>query len=113
MEEWVTQLAVDGEVPASVITKHVDGLTVRDTLEVLQEANTQEHDWFNGSTTRTLGIGCLDLDSGGDDPREDQRGEEAIAIGLGEEGGRDGGEGKEGALGGEGGQTQWKSWREQ
>jgi hypothetical protein len=95
-----------------VIAKHVDGLAVRDTFEVLQEANTQEHDWFDGSATRALGIGCLDLGSGGDDSREDQLGEEAVAIGFREEGGRDGGKGKEGALGGEGGRLIGKAGEE-
>jgi hypothetical protein len=36
VEEWITHLTVDREVPAGVITKHVDGLTIRHAFEVLE-----------------------------------------------------------------------------
>ena len=111
MEEWITQLTVEREVPAGVITKHVDGLTIRHAFEVLEEADAQKDDRFDGGAARPLGIGGLQLDARGGNPREDQFGEEAVAIGFREQRRGDGGKGKEGALGGEGGQTHWKCRR--
>jgi hypothetical protein len=70
-----------------VIAQHVEGLAVGDALEVLEEADAQEDDGLDGGAARAGGIGGLDLGAGGDDAGEDEGGEEAVAIGLGEEGG--------------------------
>jgi hypothetical protein len=92
-----------------VITKHVDGLTIRYAFEVLEEADAEKDDGFDGGAAGALGIGGLQLGARGDNSREDQLGEEAVAIKLREEGGGEGRKGKEGALRGEGGQTNGKS----
>jgi hypothetical protein len=59
MEPSVTELAVEGEVPTRMIPQALQGLTVGNPVEVLQETDPQQQDGLNGTAAAAGLVGLL------------------------------------------------------
>jgi len=103
MEQLVSHLPVQSEVPTGVVAKQIHRLTVRHGLQILQQAHPQQENRFNGQTTVVRAIAGLELGANPGQRRIDLLREKPVAVVLGKETAGEPGGGKEFRLGGESG----------
>ena len=105
MEHLVTQLPVEGEVPAGMVTEPLDGLPVGDRLQILQQAHAQQQNRFEGHTAIVGTVTTLPLGTSAHEHRMDLLGKKPVAVSRAKQAAGAPGRGKEFRLGGEDGQA--------
>src|SRR5664279_4764063 len=105
MEHLGPQLPVEGKVPASMVTKPLDGLPVGDPLQILQQTHAQQQNRFEGHAAIVGTVTTLQLGTSLSQHRIDLQGKEPVAVSRAKQAAGEPGGGKEFRLGGEGGQT--------
>jgi hypothetical protein len=95
IKERIADVAIQREVPARVILQHLQRLTVGDILEELQQRHAQREHRLDGGPAVLGAETGSEGGAGGDQPRINHLGEQAVAILWGEEFCGPGGEAEE------------------
>src|SRR5688572_9321548 len=109
MKDLVADVAVEREVPARVIAEQLDGLPIRNRLQVLQKAHSQEQHRLDRFATVLGTVTLFQLSPSARQSGIDLRREQPITILLRKEGAGQPGRGKKFGLSGEVGQTHVKT----
>jgi hypothetical protein len=105
MEQLIAHLPVQGEVPTGMVVEQIHRLTVGHRLQILQQAQPQQEDRFNGDAAIVRAIAGLQFGANPGQRGIDLQGEKPVTVVAGKEAAGEAGGGKEFRLGGESRQT--------